>query len=134
MEQGHRFNTVYFINKNIHEFLTNLKAIGKFPAKIWHCLLLNNARLHTSQNSDRDMNRHKFIRFPHPPCSPDLAPIDFSLFGILNGRLVKCHETTKKHFRNGPEILESISKEEGVILIGRLHATQPMWAWLRILC
>jgi hypothetical protein len=44
-----------------------------------------------------------------------LTPSDFYLFGYRKGRLAKCHGTTKEElFRDGTEILDSISEEEFV--------------------
>jgi hypothetical protein len=99
MERGQRFNTTDFINEIINDLVANLKAMDTFPDKKWYRLDLDNARPHTSQDSVEYIDRHRLVRVPHPPSSPDLAPSDFYLFGYLKGRLAKCHGTTKEHRR-----------------------------------
>ena len=50
-------------------------------------LHLDNARVHTSQESSSFLKQLPFIKFPHPPYSPDIAPCDFFLFGYLKRKL-----------------------------------------------
>ena len=120
---GHRFNTMSSINEIIHELVANLKATAKFPDKKWRRLHLDNARPHTSQASVDYIDRHKFVRVSHPPYPPDLAPSDFYRFGCLNGKLAKCHGTTKDdRFRNVTDNLDSISEKE---------LTQVFLNWMR---
>jgi hypothetical protein len=64
MEQGHFFNTIYFINKIIRELATNLKSMGKFPDKKWCRLHLDDDGLHNSQDSVDHLDEQKFARLP----------------------------------------------------------------------
>jgi hypothetical protein len=113
MEQGHQFNTTSFINEIINDLVADLRATHTFPDKKWYRLHLDNARPHNSQDLVEYIDRHRLVRVPHPPHSPDLAPSDFYLFGYLKGRLAKCHGTTKEDpSRIVTEILNSISEEE----------------------
>jgi hypothetical protein len=115
MQQDHRFNTTYFIKEVINDLVANLKATGAFPDKKWHRLHLDNPRPGTSQTPLDDIDRYKLVRVPHLPSSPDFAPSDFYLFGCLQGRLAKCHGTTKEGlFQNVSKILDSVSEEEFV--------------------
>jgi len=54
------------------------KRRGKLSQKI--CLLHDNARPHTARLIALLLNDFKWFTFPHPPCSPDLAPSDFHAF------------------------------------------------------
>jgi hypothetical protein len=44
-------------------------------------VLLNSARPHTATLSINLLGLNQMKRAPHPPYSPDLVPLDFSLFG-----------------------------------------------------
>ena len=46
-------------------------------------LLHNNARPHTAAHTAETLRKLKFEVIAHPPCSPDLAPSDYHLFGPL---------------------------------------------------
>jgi hypothetical protein len=50
---------------------------------------LDNARRHSSAGANEFIDGTKFIRFPHWPYSPDLAPSDFYFFGRLKEKLKK---------------------------------------------
>jgi hypothetical protein len=113
VERGERFNTTWFLNEIISELVASLKRRGEVSDRGWYRLHLDNARSHNSRDSVDYIDQQKFVRLPHPPYSPDLAPSDFYLFGNMKQRLVKCHGTTKEElFQNVNEILESISEDE----------------------
>ena len=50
-------------------------------------LHLDNAPAHTSRKSSSYLHELPFIKLPHPPYSPDIAPCDFFLFGYLKRKL-----------------------------------------------
>ena len=50
-------------------------------------LHLDNARVHNSRESTGYLHELPFIKLPHPPYSPDIAPCDFFLFGYLKRKL-----------------------------------------------
>jgi histone-lysine N-methyltransferase SETMAR len=43
----------------------------------------DNARPHTAKLSTQYFNENRVKSAPHPPYSPDLAPLDFDLFGYV---------------------------------------------------
>jgi len=47
----------------------------------------DNARPHTSLQTQEAIAKFGWTVFPHPPYSPDLAPLDFHLFGPLKDAL-----------------------------------------------
>jgi hypothetical protein len=47
---------------------------------------MENARPHNSRRSGQCHEAGKFTRTPHLPCSPDITPINFSLFGTMKQR------------------------------------------------
>ena len=55
------------------------------PRKMW--LHVDNARPHRSKKTKSKLEDLGIEPTPHPPYSPDLAPSDFWLFGLLKGRL-----------------------------------------------
>ena len=44
------------------------------------------------------------IALPQPPCSPDLAPSDFSLFGLIKDELCR------QHFPSNPAIIAAVKQ------------------------
>ena len=51
------------------------------------CLLHDNARPHTAIATVSTIEKLRFECIPQPPCSPDLAPLDFHVFGPLKDAL-----------------------------------------------
>ena len=91
---------------------------------LWiHC---DNAKPHTSQLTNETLARFGMKRLPHPAYSPDLAPSDFYLFGMVKGKLAGRTFGTKdevvEEIRN---IVHSIPKSELVSVMSewkrRLH-------------
>jgi len=113
LKPGEKFNTTYFINDVIAEMFEVLRKQGRLKDKPWLRLHMDNARPHNSKDSTDFIERHKFVRMPHPPYSPDLAPSDFYLFGTIKDRLrsIQGH-TAEELFQNVEEILNAISGEE----------------------
>ncbi len=60
----------------------------KWPGLLTNGVILmhDNARPHTAGTVKWSLDNFKWIVFPHPPYSPDLAPSDYYLFPDL-----KCH-------------------------------------------
>jgi hypothetical protein len=113
MERGQCFNSAYFCGVVINELVKKLKTMRYFPRKNWYHLHLDNARPHVSQMASRYITDNGFVKMPHPPYSPDIAPSDFYLFGNIKTKLAKCHGTTREElFRNVQAILSSIPDSE----------------------
>jgi histone-lysine N-methyltransferase SETMAR len=55
-----------------------------------YCSTHDNACPHTAANTAETLKKLNFEVMEHPPCSPDLAPSDYHLFGplkqVLRGR------------------------------------------------
>jgi len=51
------------------------------------CLLHDNARPHTATATVSNIEELRFESIPHPPYSPDLAPLEFHVFGPLKDAL-----------------------------------------------
>jgi histone-lysine N-methyltransferase SETMAR len=47
----------------------------------------DNARSHTSLRTREHITKMGWMVLPHPPYSPDLAPLDFHFFGSLKDAL-----------------------------------------------
>ena len=61
------------------------KRRGKLPKEI--LLLHDNARPHTAAHTLETLKQLKWEAMEHPAYSPDLAPSDFHLFGLLKDAL-----------------------------------------------
>ena len=62
------------------------KCRGLFSKRV--LLLRDNARPHTAVHTVDTLCALKFEVLKHPPCSPDLAPSDFHLFGPMKEHLL----------------------------------------------
>jgi len=62
-----------------------LKCRGLHSKKV--LLLHDNARPHTAAHTVDTLHALKFEVLKHPPYSPDLAPLDFHLFGPMKEHL-----------------------------------------------
>ncbi|UYV74764.1 hypothetical protein LAZ67_12000855 [Cordylochernes scorpioides] len=69
------------------------EAIRKKRPELWRSnswiLHHDNAPAHTTLKISRFLQDHSTSVFPQPPCSPDLAPCDFFLFGKLKKKKLK---------------------------------------------
>jgi histone-lysine N-methyltransferase SETMAR len=74
---------------------------------------VDNCSVHRSGATEAFMESHEMIRMPHPPYSPDLAPSDFYLFGLVKGKLGHVDVMEEDDlFEALDEILGSIPGEE----------------------
>jgi histone-lysine N-methyltransferase SETMAR len=65
-------------------------------------LHVDNAKPHTSKMSIEKIEELGFVVVPQPPCSPDLAPCDFLLFGYLKQHL------EGKHFTRQDQVIAAV--------------------------
>jgi hypothetical protein len=65
------------------------KGPGAGSARKWN-VHADNARHHTAKLSMDFMDANRMTRVLHPPCSPDLTPSDFFLFGNVKRQLSGC--------------------------------------------
>jgi hypothetical protein len=81
------------------------------PGKAAKKLLVHsdNARPQTARQTRDFIEAYGMEQARHPPCSPDLAPSDFSLFGYLKDRL------QGQHFEDGDQLFDAI-----IVLAGPL--------------
>ena len=86
------FNKQFFISHVLGDLSQNVSTKGKF----FHC---DNARPHLASEKFEELG---LKRLPHPPYSPDLAPSDFFLFGLLK----KLFE--RKQFDDENEIFDEV--------------------------
>ena len=67
-------------------------------------LLHDNARLHTTAHTLDKLRALKFEVLKHPPYSPDLAPLDFHLFGLMKEHL------RGQKFADDNEVMEAVQR------------------------
>jgi len=96
LPRDEKFNKDYFasfffklnFSNNVDNVMSNLESIfrEKRPKRICKGLKLHldNAKPHLIQEKFDSLG---ILRLPHPPYSPDLAPSDFFLFGLLKNKL-----------------------------------------------
>ena len=63
-------------------------------------LLYDNAHLHKSNRTQKEIARLRFVQMEHPPYSPDLAPSDFWLFNHLKKHLRGLKFNSKEDLKN----------------------------------
>ena len=88
LPEGEHYTSTYFVEHI-------LKPLEEQKGKIWRTrskpkiwLHLDNCRVHNSQYTQKEMEKSRFERTPHPPYSPDIAPSDFFLFGYVKRKLI----------------------------------------------
>ena len=79
------FDGDIFIDSDGAIHIPALSSQTQLPLELF--LHLDNARVHTSHESSTYLQGLPFIKCPHPPYSPDIAPCDFFLFGYLKRKL-----------------------------------------------
>jgi hypothetical protein len=80
LEKGRKFNAGYYAAE-ILEPLSQWRLIEAVENEQKLLVHADNARQHTAKLSTQYFNENRMKSAPHPPCSPDLMPSDFSLFG-----------------------------------------------------
>jgi transposase len=84
---------------------------------------LDNCSVHTSRASADWLEEYGIRRMPHPPNSPDLAPIYFYLFSTMKDKLERIQLADEdQFFERLSEILRSIDQQE---LNGAFQAWVP---------
>jgi hypothetical protein len=75
--KAQKFNANYYIDRILLQLLENCST-GRGTGLIIHA---DNARLHTARKTFKFCRENRLEMALHPPCSPDLTPSDFFLFG-----------------------------------------------------
>jgi transposase len=83
LPKGRTFNAEDY-RDNILAALTQLQSEDDGRKLVIHA---DNARSHIAQKCRTFCEENGLQLVPHPPCSPDLAPSDFFLFGYVKERL-----------------------------------------------
>jgi hypothetical protein len=88
LEKGHKPNTGYYITEILEPLSQwpSIEAAGNQRKVLVH---VDNARPHTAKLSTQYFNENRTKSTPHPPCSPDLPPSDFYLFGYVKRCLAR---------------------------------------------
>ena len=79
-----------------------IKSKRRGPLSTGVFLQLDNARPHTARSALATIQDPSFEGLSHPPYSPDLAPIDFHVFGPLKEAM------GSKSFRSDEEVQQAV--------------------------
>ncbi|GFO14731.1 transposase [Plakobranchus ocellatus] len=100
LEQGQTVNS--------ERFISTLRALKLRLRRVWRdkdsILQHDNARLHTSRQTQDALSQLELTTLPHPAYSPDLAPSDYYLFPQLR-KYLKGH-----HYDNDEEVIADVRK------------------------
>jgi histone-lysine N-methyltransferase SETMAR len=105
LEKDRKFNTGYYIAE-ILEPLSQWRSIEAAANERKLLVHPDNARSHTAKLLTQYFNENRTKSAPHPPYSPDLAPLDFYLFGYVK-RCLACLS-----FEDADQLLAAV---EGVL-------------------
>ncbi|GFR99789.1 histone-lysine N-methyltransferase SETMAR [Elysia marginata] len=86
-----------------------LMRIGTWNHAILHH---DNARPHTSRQTEKALHKMSFVLLPHPSYSPDLAPSDFYLFPKLKEHL------RGNHYENDEDMEAAVRHRFGQKCVG----------------
>ena len=93
-------------------------AVGSSGPLFLH---MDNAPPHRAKISQNALERHNITKLPHPPYSPDLAPSDFWLFGLLKGELAG------RSFGTESELQEAVLDEIHKITTKKIRGVFNEW-------
>jgi hypothetical protein len=102
VEKGTTVTSQVFI-KHVLDPLDKDYREGSEPTQKFY-LHMDNCRVHTSKLCTQFLSSSCFIKMPHPPYSPDIAPSDFFLFGDVKRQLMG------KHFSSAEELMAALEE------------------------
>jgi hypothetical protein len=82
------FNSDDFVSHVLAPMIAKVFSQGRIPHTHQLQLLLDNCRVHVSEATKQFITENPIGRVPRPRYSPDLAPLDFWLFGHVKASLV----------------------------------------------
>lgn len=88
MERGEAIDSACFIEQILQPILQSEDFAKAKNQKQKFILHMDNSRVHRSKAVQSFLKNSGLHAAPHPPYSPDLAPSDFYLFGILKQKLL----------------------------------------------
>jgi len=127
LPDGETFTSEYMCETLIPKLRDSLSATRPVAGLngLWlHC---DNAKPHVSRLTNQTLSSHRMKRLQHPPYSPDLAPSDFYLFGMVKAKLAGRGFGTKDEILEEiRKIVDSVPKSELISVMNewkrRLHA------------
>jgi transposase len=85
----------------------------------------DNTHPHTRLRTREHITKMGWMVLPHPPYSPDRAPLDFHLFGSLKDAL------RGTHFEDDSSVIEAVRKwlcrQDKSWYLQGIHALVPRW-------
>lgn len=113
MRPKERFNTDYHINNIVRPLAEIFGQSTRKKLSKYLILHLDNARPHNSKRAQDEYDSLSMRRLPHPPYSPDIAPSDFYLFGVIKAKLKgMSFDQPEELYDAIIEILSEISTDE----------------------
>lgn len=87
MPEGMKFNSLYFCNMIIPQLVDFAYPNGKKAGQKNWILHFDNAPSHKSKLSMETLKKFPFRILPNPIYSPDVAPLDFGIFGTVKEKM-----------------------------------------------
>jgi hypothetical protein len=110
---GKKIKTTYFCDGVIAKLVQALDPERAVPRQRKFSFHSDNARPRNSARAAELIDAKQFIRLPHPPDSPDGAPSDFDLVGMMKEKFKKCITRTFDALKQEVDsTLKSIPKAE----------------------
>jgi histone-lysine N-methyltransferase SETMAR len=85
LPQGHKMNSTYFIRCVVQPLVGMCSPDGRKMHERKVMLHFDNGPIHNAEGVQKHLRGLGFKRLEHPPCSLDLAPCNFFLFGAMKG-------------------------------------------------
>lgn len=124
MERGTTINSTAYVN-TLKKLEGRLRRVRPHRQKADVLLLHDNARPHVSRQTTAEIVKLGWTVLPHPPYSPDLAPSDYHLFGMLK------EELRGTRFHNDEDLVTAAKhwlKHAGSEFYrAGIHALVPRW-------
>lgn len=107
------YDAKYHVEHILPYLQAKVKEVRPLAQNHTFYLHLDNASPHTSKMASDFLQTSVFKRLPHPPYSPDLAPLDFYFHGFIKGRLKGNSFNSKNElYKKVLGLAEEIKKED----------------------
>jgi hypothetical protein len=89
--KGQKFNQEYFVQKIPPSLLNEKKSFSRQKTAINFSVQMDDSICHNGIGVVDELHPLMILKALHPPCSPNISPCDFWIFGDFKGKLTDRH-------------------------------------------
>ena len=119
---GQKFNSQYFCDSILPKLESFALPDGREKHSRKWLLHYDNAPVHKSKLTTESIDNSNFELLPNPPYSPDLAPLDFAIFGTIKEKMPYAQYLDEEDLLSQiKKILNEFDNEQIKIIFKSLH-------------